>query len=550
MDKQIQAKFQEWKSKVTDEALIKDLNSLTDKDIEDRFFKELSFGTGGLRGVIGAGSNCMNIYTVRKATKGIANYLNAHDAKSVAISYDSRINSDLFAQCSAEVFAAAGIKVYLVKELMPTPFASYCVRELGCDMGAMITASHNPAIYNGYKVYNGAGCQITDVVADDISNAIADVDAFEVVSDSFESYLQSGMIEYVSDAVEDKYLECVKSQNINNVENLKITYSALNGTGYRIIPKLLQSYGIDLELVKEQCVPDGNFPTCKFPNPEKQEALQLGLDYCAKNGADLLLATDPDADRVGIAVKTGDEYKLLSGNEVGVLLTDYVLKARTETGKMPANPLIVKTIVTTDLVCKVAAPYNAIVKDVLTGFKYIGEMIGEMEQEGKEDNFVLGFEESYGYLTGSAVRDKDAVVASAMIVEMASYYKKQGITLVDKINEIYAEHGHYENFLYNFEFLGKDGFDAMGKIMAALRKANISEVMGQKVVKMVDYENQDILPKSDVLEYNLANGVKFTVRPSGTEPKLKIYLFLSFTHEQNVEAKKEYDKYFDSIIKA
>ena len=519
----------EWLENVKDEKLLGELKNLLsdEKALNDRFYKHLEFGTGGLRGILGVGTNCLNIYTIARASRGVAAYMRAHGMKKIAVSYDSRINSELFAKTAARAFASAEIETVLVKELMPTPFLSFLTREEKCDMGVMTPASHNPAKYNGYKVYNSDGCQIVDAAAKEISDFIGKEEYFGKEEKTFETCLADGKIRYCSDAVEEKYLAGVKNiVGAKELGGLKLTYSALNGTGYRIIPKILKEEGVKtLALVKEQCVPDGNFPTCPYPNPEKSEALALGLKVAAENGSDLLLATDPDADRVGIAVKDGGEYKLLTGNEVGVLLTDFLLEKKKREGADTKRLIVVKTIVTTKMADAIAKKYGASVINVLTGFKYIGEQIGLLEKKGEADRFLLGFEESYGYLMGTQVRDKDAVVATLSICNMAAYYKKQGKTLVERLNELYAEYGKYTHKLMTYEFAGAEGSVKIRNFMQNLRDNKPQEIGGEKVVKVTDYLECEKtgLPKSNVLSFELADNSGVVFRPSGTEPLVKIY---------------------------
>ena len=416
-------KYEEWLKKVTDEDVKRGLAAMADdpERIENCFYKDLEFGTGGLRGELGAGSNCLNIYTIRRVTQGIADSMKHYGQKVACVSCDSRNYSELFKETVAEVFAKNGIKTYITKELMPTPFLSYITRNYQADIGVMITASHNPAKYNGYKVYGSDGCQLTDNAANELIGYIENVDPFEVSTGSLDEYIAAGLVNYVDDAVIEKYLETVFGQHIDMADGLDVTYSALNGTGYKLVPEMLRRMNVKtLSLVDEQCHPDGNFPTCSYPNPEKPEALALGIETAKKNRSDILIATDPDADRVGTAVLHGGEYVLLTGNEVGVLLTDYLLSMKKANNTLPPRPVIVKTIVTTDLVRKVAAEYDAEIFDVLTGFKYIGDVIGKLERKGEENRYVLGFEESYGYLSGTYVRDKDAVNASMLVAEMTA----------------------------------------------------------------------------------------------------------------------------------
>jgi len=523
-----------WKEKVTEEELAKELVALEsdEKKASDAFYRDLEFGTGGLRGVLGAGTNRMNVYTVGKATQGLANYVLKHFAegkRSVAISYDSRIHSDLFAERAAEIFAANGIKVYLYKTLMPTPCLSFAVRRLATSAGVMVTASHNPAKYNGYKVYGADGCQITEAAATEILSAIEATDVFEDVKRiDFRDGLRSGAIEYIADEVLTEFIERVKKESVLGDEkadrSANIVYSPLNGTGLVPVTRILRETGFkNVTVVKEQELPDGNFPTCPYPNPEIKEALALGLDYARKTNADILIATDPDCDRVGIAVKDKKgEFVLLTGNEVGFLLLDFIASMRIKHNAMPTDPVFVKTIVTSDLAEKIATSYGIRTINVLTGFKYIGEQIGLLESKGAEDSYLLGFEESYGYLTGSYVRDKDAVDGVFMIAEMFAYYRANGISLLDKLSEIYAKFGHYVSTLESRQFEGAEGFAKMQQIMDEYRAA--TEAEGKKVVSKKDYSKGiDGLPKSNVIKFTFEDGSTMVVRPSGTEPKLKIY---------------------------
>ncbi len=531
---------------VEDEDLIKELKSIEgdEKEIYERFYRSLEFGTAGLRGVIGAGTNRMNIYVVRQATQGLANYvLKKYGKGAVAISHDSRIKADLFMNEAARVLAANGIKVYITTELQPTPVLSYLVRYFKCQAGIMVTASHNPAKYNGYKAYGEDGCQMTDVAAGAVYDEICDIDIFNDVKtmDLFEA-IDKGLVEYVTENVYTSYLEEVKKQQVNEGvckgADLKVVYTPLNGCGNKLVRRILKEIGVeDVTIVKEQELPDGNFTTCPYPNPEIKEALQKGLELCEKVKPDLLLATDPDADRVGIAVKDYDgSYRLITGNEDGVMLTDYILSNRKANGTLPEKPVVVKTIVTSKLVEKLCEKYGAELRNVLTGFKYIGEVILGLEKNGEENRYMFGFEESYGYLSGTYVRDKDAVVASMLICEMAATFKKQGKTLAQVIDGLYEEFGYYMNKTFSYEFDGAEGMQKMADIMSSLRENAPAEIAGNKVVKTADYklsvekdlvtgEEKEInLPKSNVLQYNLENEHMVIVRPSGTEPKIKLYL--------------------------
>ncbi len=526
--------YEIWKKRVTEKELADELTLISgdESKISDAFYRDLEFGTGGLRGVLGAGTNRMNVYTVGKATQGLANYVLAHyngAERKVAISYDSRINSRLFAEKAAGIFAANGIKAFIYKSLMPTPCLSYAVRRLGCSAGVMVTASHNPAKYNGYKVYGSDGCQITEAAAAEILAEIERTDAFEDVKNlSFSDALSGGAVEYIKDEVLTEFIERVKQESVVKGETLdrsaKIVYSPLNGTGLVPVTRILKETGFEnVVVVKEQEQPDGHFPTCPYPNPEIREALTLGLQYAENLGADILIATDPDCDRVGIAVKNEKgEFTLLTGNETGFLLIDFICQMRLKNGTMPKNPRMVKTIVTSDLAEMIATKYGVKTINVLTGFKYIGEQIGLLEKNGEADSYIFGFEESYGYLTGSYVRDKDAVDGVFMIAEMFAYYRAKGVSLLDRLRAIYAEFGHYVSTLECKQFEGAEGFVKMQEIMNEYRAAK--EVEGKKVVSMKDYSlGIDGLPKSNVVKFVLSDGSTLVARPSGTEPKLKIY---------------------------
>lgn len=524
-----------------------ELKAMDEIAIEDAFYRDLAFGTGGLRGVIGAGTNRINIYTVAKASQGLANYINAHfpDSPSVAIAYDSRIKSNLFSETAAGVLAANDIKVHIYPQLMPTPCLSYAVRSLGCSAGIVITASHNPSKYNGYKVYGSDGCQITTETATAILAEIEKLDIFyDVRNMPFEEGINNGRISYIDGSVYDNFIEDIKNQSVLFGDainrNLEIVYTPLNGTGLMPVTRALKEAGFtNITVVDEQRKPDGNFPTCPYPNPEIREAMELGLQYCAKTGADLLLATDPDADRCGIAVKSDDGYKLITGNEVGLLLLDFVCSQRIKHGKMPKSPVFVKTIVTMDLAEKIADHYGVQTVNVLTGFKFIGEVIGRLEAEGRESDYICGFEESYGYLTGSYVRDKDAVNAAFMICEMFAYYKTRGISLFEKLNEIYSIYGYCMNTLHSYEFEGASGMLKMQDIMTSFHNecGEGDRIGGLEVLKVLDYsKGLDGLPKSDVIKYLLEGGSSVVVRPSGTEPKLKTYISVTAINQKEAKA--------------
>ena len=540
-----------------DPALQQELQAIAGKDDEilDRFYRSLEFGTAGLRGVIGAGTNRMNVYTVNQATQGLADYLHsAFENPSVAIAYDSRICSDVFARGAAGVLAANGIKVYIYPELVPTPMLSFAVRELSCSSGIIITASHNPAKYNGYKCYDPNGYQMTDEAAAKTYAFIQKTDMFRGVKTMpFDEGLEKGLIEYIGTDVVEKFYAQVLSQQINpgvcGQAKLRVVYTPLNGTGNKPVREILRRIGqTDVAVVPQQENPDGNFPTCPFPNPEIREAFTCALELAEKQGADLLLATDPDCDRVGIAVLDAGEYKLMTGNEVGVLLTEYILSCRKAQGTLPNAPVVIKSFVTTELVTRVAEKYGAETRSLLTGFKYIGELITQLEAAGEPERFIVGMEESYGYLAGTHARDKDAVVASMLITEMAAYYKAKGMTLIEKMQSLYREHGMYRNSLLNFAFEGASGMEKMRDLMQGLRGAAPTQIAGLPVLAVSDYQSRETidaatgavtpidLPRSNVLRYWLPGGSGVIVRPSGTEPKIKVYITAVAADEAQAQA--------------
>lgn len=546
LDKPMQEKYTLWREKAVDDPdLTAELTEIEndEEQIYDRFYRELEFGTGGLRGVLGAGDNRMNVYTVRRATQGLADYLNArYDRAAVAISFDSRIKSDRFAREAACVLAANGIGVHLFGELNPTPVLSFAVRELNCQAGIMVTASHNPAKYNGYKCYGPDGCQMTDHDAGEVTACIRKVDLFrDVKTLLFENALADGRINMIQDSLIEDFLRNVLSRQVNPgvcaETPLKVVYTPLNGTGNKPVREALRRIGVSsVTVVPEQEQPDGRFPTAPYPNPEIREAFGCALRLAESVKPDLLLATDPDCDRVGIAVRSGDDYTLMTGNEVGCLLLNYILSCRAAKGDLPENPVVVKTIVTTDLVARIAEKYGCEVVEVLTGFKYIGEQIGLLEKAGHPERYIFGFEESYGYLSGTYVRDKDGVVASMLICEMAAYYRKQGKSLLQVLADVYAEFGVFRHSLINAEFEGASGMAAMQQLMTSLRENRPASIAGLKVVRFSDYqasEQTDLLtgrtvhldlPKSNVLSFGLEGGAGVIVRPSGTEPKIKAYI--------------------------
>ena len=544
--------YQRWLScPLEDAALSRELKEIQgqEEQIKERFAVALKFGTAGLRGVLGAGSNRMNIYVVRQATQGLANWVKTQGGNQlVAISYDSRINSDVFAKEAARVLAANGIAVRIYDALMPVPALSFATRYYGANAGIMITASHNPAKYNGYKAYGPDGCQMTDDAA---AIVYAEIQKTDILTGaklvSFEEGLEKGLIQYVGEDCKEALYDAIKARSVRpglcRTAGLKLVYSPLNGSGLVPVTRVLNDIGIDdITIVPEQKYPDGNFPTCPYPNPEIFEALRLGLELAKKSGADLMLATDPDADRVGIAIRCPDgSYELVSGNEVGVLLLDYICQGRIEKGTMPKNPVAVKSIVSTPLADAVAANYGVELRSVLTGFKWIGDQIARLEAKGEVDRFIFGFEESYGYLAGPYVRDKDAIVGSMLICEMAAYYRSIGSSIKERLEAIYAQYGRYLNKVDSFEFPGLSGMDKMAGIMDALRKNPPAEFAGYKVVRVTDYlkPEETGLPAANVLIYALDGGATVVVRPSGTEPKIKTYFTTLGRDLAEAEAQKE-----------
>ena len=520
-----------------------------EEEIKERFAVALKFGTAGLRGILGAGTNRMNIYVVRQATQGLANWVKAQGGSQlVAISYDSRINSDVFAKNAACVLAANGIKVRIYDALMPVPALSFATRYYKANAGIMVTASHNPSKYNGYKAYGPDGCQMTDEAANAVYAEIQKTDVLDGAKMmNFEDGQSAGLIEYVEDACKEALYEAIEACSVRpglcKTVGLKLVYSPLNGSGLVPVTRILKDIGVnDVTIVPEQMYPDGNFPTCPYPNPEIFEALKLGLELAEKSGADLMLATDPDADRVGIAMKCPDgTYELVTGNEMGVLLLDYICAGRIENGTMPEHPVAVKSIVSTPLADAVAAHYGVELRNVLTGFKWIGDQIAKLEEAGETERFIFGFEESYGYLAGPYVRDKDAVVGSMLICEMAAYYRSKGSSMKERLEEIYAEYGRYLNQVDSFEFPGLSGMEKMDEIMAGLRANPPKEFAGYAVVKATDYKNTEEtgLPSANILFYRLEDGATVIVRPSGTEPKIKTYFTTLGKNLAEAKAQKE-----------
>lgn len=525
-------KYELWLEKVTDGDVRKSLLNMTDEDIKNAFSSDLAFGTGGLRGVMSAGTDRMNVYTVYKASEGIARYMKDKGMSTCVITYDSRLNSKLFCQIAAATLARNGICVYITDECMPTPFLSFMVRRLDCDLGINVTASHNPSAYNGYKVYDNHGCQLTDDAANEVTSYIEQVDMFERPLPKFDDYIKTNLrdkkliVSGIDKLYDGDYADCVLDEVMYKSRVLNVAYTPLNGAGHRIVPLVLKKGVKNLYVVPEQSYPDGNFTTCPYPNPEKAEAMSLVIKLAEEKKADIAIANDPDSDRLGVAVNDGEKFVRLTGNEVGVLLVDYVLSQLKQNGKLPEDPIIVKTIVTSKMADAVAAKYGVKVVDVLTGFKYIGDVINKLEQKGEKKRFVFGFEESCGYLKGTYVRDKDGVVAAALVAECASYYKRQGKTLLDRMNELYDEFGNYLLETVSYRFEGADGAEVKRQLLDNLRGNPLKEVAGEEVCAYCDFLTQTEydLPKSNVMRFNCKDGSQLIVRPSGTEPLIKCYI--------------------------
>lgn len=563
LSEKVKQAYQLWLSQAnSDIDLIEELKKIAGQEevVNDAFYRDLAFGTGGLRGVIGAGTNRMNIYTVAKASQGLANYVNRNFEladRKIAVSRDSRHKSDLFAKIASSVFAANGIQVYIYQDIMPTPALSFAVRQLRCAAGIMITASHNPSKYNGYKVYGSDGCQITTESAEEILAEIEKINIFNDINKTdFEKAKAVGKIKLTPQSVYDDFIAKVKSESllgdIKIDKNVAIVYSPLNGTGLKPVTRVLQESGYtNITVVKEQENPNGDFPTCPYPNPEIKQAMNLGMEYAERMQADLLLANDPDCDRVGIAVRNAQgKYVLLSGNETGLLLLDYICARRQKLNKMPTNPELVKTIVTIDMADRIAANYGVKTVNLLTGFKFIGEEIGRLEKAGYKDSYIFGFEESYGYLTGTYVRDKDGVDGSFMICEMFAYYKAQGISLLEKLHQLYDDYGYCLNTLHSYEFDGEAGFKKMQRLMDNFRQRTIG--FGDKaLVNLIDYlPGVGGLPKSNVLKFVLEDNCSVVVRPSGTEPKIKTYISVSAVDRQKAsEVEQKIVAELESLIK-
>ena len=533
-------KYQHWLNHVTDETILAQLKSMSDSQIEEAFSGELSFGTAGLRGLMSAGTARMNVYTVYRATEGLARYMNAHNLTSSAITYDSRNNSRLFSEIAAATLASHGIKVFITRECMPTPYLSYMVRELHCDTGVNVTASHNPAEYNGYKVYDAGGCQLLDGDANEVTSYIESVNLFEQSLPRFADF-ENKLITYTDGDLENRYIERVLQERLTTepIDGLKVVYSPLNGAGYRVVPETLRRAGLtEICIVEEQSTPNGNFPTCPYPNPELPKTLTLSEELASAKHADIVIANDPDCDRLGVAVPDDDGFRQLSGNEVGILLTDFVLTRLSELKSLPENPILVKTIVTTIMVDAIASDHGVEVKDVLTGFKYIGNVIGNLEKQGQADRYLFGFEESCGYLKGSYARDKDGVVAALLIAECAAFHKKNGVSLIDRLNQLSEKYGYFFQKTESYRFEGLAGEKTKNQLLQNLRKNGFVKLGDSKVVDECDFLTQTKydLPKANVLRYRSEDGSQLIVRPSGTEPLIKCYVTVSGS-KQGLQAK-------------
>lgn len=539
-----------WLDKATDSGIQQSLRAMSEEDIKNAFSQDLSFGTAGLRGIMDAGTDRMNVYTVYRATEGLAMYMQRHGMQRCAVTYDSRLNNVLFEQIVAATLASRNIEAYITRECMPTPFLSFAVRHLHCDTGVNITASHNPSSYNGYKVYDSNGCQLTDDAANEVTKYIEQVDMFARPLPNFADY-EGTLIRYVDGGVEQAYVKAVLAETINDAKGINVTYTPLNGAGHRIVPNVLKTMGVDnLSIVPEQSYPDGRFETCSYPNPEKAEALTLAVKLAQKNNSDIVIATDPDSDRIGIAVNDGGKFVQLTGNEVGVLMCDYILANYLQKGTLPSNPVIVKTIVTSKMVDAIAQNYGAQVVDVLTGFKYIGDVIYKLEQKGEQNRYVFGFEESCGYLKGTYVRDKDGVIASAIVAECAAYWKRQGKTLCGRLAEMYAQYGDYLLETVSYRFEGADGAAVKQRLLDDMRSNPLAEVAGVNVTAYCDFLNQTLydLPRSNVMRFNCQDGSQLIVRPSGTEPLIKCYITTVGDKQSNVNRLESIKRYLSKIF--
>ena len=551
MQNNIEKTYKLWLEKIPQsDPLHDELTNMSSEQINNAFYKDLEFGTGGLRGIMGAGSNCLNKYTIIKATAGLACYMKKHGLSSAAITYDSRINSKEFSFITAETLASYGITAYITDTCMPTPFLSFAIRKLNCDVGVNVTASHNPKQYNGYKVYDKTGCQVLDKIANAITDEIEKIDPFDQNVKAFDELIEEDKIKYISDTTKQDYYLTVESESLDKIcPELNIVYTPLNGAGHIATPTVLKKMGAkNLTIVPEQSYPDGNFTTCPYPNPEKIEALSLAIKLANETGADIVVANDPDCDRLGVAVQKESGFAPLTGNEVGILLVDYILSRRKENGTLPETPQVVTTIVSTPMINALAKDYNATVVDVLTGFKYIGDVINRLEKHSEQSNFVFGFEESCGYLKGTYARDKDGVVAAMLVCEMASYYKKQGLSLYQRLLQLFDKYGRYDQCLLSYRFEGADGAVLKQELLSNLRKHPFENLAESPTTSTTDLLEPSTLPKADVLIWKADDGTKLVIRPSGTEPLIKCYLFTNGDSHTNLKKLDKLQAQLDMVL--
>lgn len=546
------SRYVHWLKNAKDSAVLQSLLAMQNDEAaqEDAFYKDIEFGTAGLRGIMAAGTNRLNVYTVFRTTTGVVRYMEAHGMHSCAITYDTRNNSRLFCQVAAATLASHGMKVYFTSECMPTPFLSFMVRNYHTDIGINVTASHNASQYNGYKVYDCEGCQLTDEAAAEVTEFIKNVDPFEQSLPVFEDYVDD-LIVFSSAETEQKYIETVLAESLNNADGVKVVYTPLNGAGYRVVPEVLRRAGLDLlKVVPSQALPNGNFPTCPYPNPEKSETLALAVKLAEEWGADAVVANDPDSDRLGTAVKTSDGFRLLSGNDVGVLLADYILSERKAAGTLPQKPVLVKTIVSTLMIDELAKNFGAEVVDVLTGFKYIGNAVKKLENNGEANRYVFGFEESCGYLKGTYVRDKDGVVAAMLFCQCVSFYKKQGKTLVDRLDELKKIYGNFVQKTFSYTFAGVEGDKNKTELFRQIRLHPLQFVGKSRVMRVTDFLTQTQLdvPKANVLRYNSQDGSQLILRPSGTEPIVKCYISVTGADIETQRKINEIKAQLDELI--
>ncbi len=530
-------RYNNWVARATEPTVVRPLAEMSgdNKAIENAFYQNLQFGTAGLRGIMGAGSACLNYYTILRATEGLALYMVEHSLTSCAVTFDSRHNGLYFCQTVASVMASHNIVCHITQQCQATPYLSYMVRQLHCDIGVNITASHNPGEYNGYKVYDNTGCQLLDGVADEVTAFIEGVDAFDLSVGSFEGYLQAELIGYTSDSLLAQYVEDCLKTSTDSCEGLNVTFTPLCGAGHKVVPQVLEAIGTsNIHIVAEQGEPNGDFPTCSYPNPEKAEAMALSIAQAKANGSDIVIGTDPDCDRLGVAVRHNGEFVQLSGNDVGILMCDYVLAQRSANGTLPTGGVVVRTIVSSILVDRLCASYGVTITEVLTGFKYIGNIINKLEAQGQADKFVIGYEESCGYLIGTSVRDKDAVVASILIAELTAHHKRNGLTLIDRMNQLAEQYGTYQYLTLSYKFAGAEGAEVKQKLLDSIRANGISTIAGLPTT-CTDYLTTQIgdLPRADVMSFVSSDGTKLIVRPSGTEPLIKCYITVSGTIEHN-----------------